>query len=429
MNYQQCLSYLEQIQGLGMKFGLENVRIVLRALGDPHSQFPSVLVAGSNGKGSVCAMLSRILTLHGYRAGLFTSPHLVCYEERIRIGETLISKDDFCQILTRLKKKIGELLDSKQLEAHPTHFELLTCLAISFFQQRKVDLAVFEVGMGGRYDATNVVTPQITAITTISAEHQRSLGETLREIASEKAGILKPGVPVVCGVEAPEAYQTIREKAEACHSPFVGVFDRKECFQANRKKRDYVFDYRINGIVYSYSPLLPGKHQGKNAAVAISLTEELTKSWKKLDKEKIIEGIETTRWDGRLEVIDRRPLIVMDGAHNVEGALALREYVEEFIDSPLVLVFAAMSDKKIEELRDILFPLAHTVILTQFPYYRAAAPQEIKQRSSKFQGKIKLEPDVARAVHRALKSAGKDGAVLITGSLFLVGEVKKIFPF
>ena len=159
------------------------------------------------------------------------------------------------------------------------------------------------------------------------------------------------------------------------------------------------------------------------------MAEELTKGWEKLDKEKIILGIETTRWDGRLEVIDRQPLIVMDGAHNIEGAMALREYVQAFIDSPLVLVFAAMNDKKIEELTDILFPLAHTVILTQFPYYRAAAPREILQRSSKFQGKIKLEPDISRAIPLALDSSGRDGTVLITGSLFLVGEVKKLFTF
>ena len=260
MNYQQCLSYLEQIQSLGVKFGLENVRTVLRAFDDPHRQYPSVLVAGSNGKGSVCAMLTRILSLHGYRVGLFTSPHLVCYEERIRIGEDLIPKDEFCQVLTRLKIKTGELLDSKQLEAHPTHFELLTCLAIIFFQQQKVDMAVLEVGMGGRYDATNVVFPEMTAITTISAEHQKSLGETLEEIASEKAGILKPGVPVVCGVEASEAYQTIREKAEACHSPFAGVFDQEGCFQTNRKKQGYEFVYRINETFYSYAPSLPGRH-------------------------------------------------------------------------------------------------------------------------------------------------------------------------
>lgn len=428
MNYQQCLRYLEQVQGLGVKFGLANVETVLNAFHDPHKQFPSVLVAGSNGKGSVCAMLTQILSLHGNKVGLFTSPHLICYEERIRIGGNLIPERDFCHVLTRLKRRIAELLEERKLEAHPTHFELLTCAALIFFLEQKVDITVLEVGMGGRFDATNVVIPEVAAITTISPEHQGTLGESLEEIAHEKAGILKPDVPVVCGVEAPEAYRTIQQKAEESHSPFMGVFDQPNVFQAIPGKQGYVFEYRTQEGVYTYTPSLPGRHQGKNAAVTIAIAEELTRRWKKLDKETIIQGIETTLWEGRLEVFGQEPLIVMDGAHNVEGALALRDYVREFIDSPLVLVFAAMHDKKIEELAEILFPLAQKIILTQFPYYRAATPWEVGGRTPRFQQKLEMEPDVVSALRKAIELSGKRGAVLVTGSLFLVGELKKLFP-
>jgi len=226
MNYRQCLNYLEQIQTLGMKFGLDNVRTLLAALGNPHQAYPSVLVAGSNGKGSVCAMLTRILTLQGFRAGLYTSPHLVRYEERIRIGGETISAKAFSRVLTRLRSQIERLIGSGKLASPPTHFELLTCAAFMFFAEERVDMAVLEVGMGGRFDATNVVSPVLSVITTISEEHQRSLGESLAEIAFEKAGIIKPGVPVVCGAEAREAVSTIRRRAGEKAAPFIEVFGR-----------------------------------------------------------------------------------------------------------------------------------------------------------------------------------------------------------
>jgi dihydrofolate synthase/folylpolyglutamate synthase len=347
MNHQECLEYLDKIQNLGIKFGLDNVREVLSAFHNPHLKYPSVLVAGSNGKGSVCAMLSRILTLHGLRAGLFISPHLVDVEERIRIGETLIPRRTFCLLLTKLSKMIDRLIKKKKLLNPPTYFEHICCLAFIYFEIQQVDIALLEVGMGGRFDATNIVHPLVSVITTISAEHQKFLGESLSQIASEKAGIIKPRIPVICGAKDKEALQAIKSKADELEAPFRNIFDHKGTFSTKITDRGYVFRFEMDGEAYSYEPSLPGEHQGKNAAIAIATALTLSQRWKPLGKDKILEGVRTAQWEGRLEAISHHPLVLMDGAHNEEGVTALRKYIKDFLNPPLILVFAAMRYKKI----------------------------------------------------------------------------------
>ncbi len=425
MKYEQCLKYLEKVQNLGIKFGLDNVRTILSSFDNPHQKYPSVLVAGTNGKGSVCAMLTQILTDHGLRAGLFTSPHLVKPEERIRIGDRLISSRDFCRILTGLKTRIDELIVSKKLLSPPTYFEFLTCMAFLYFWETKADIAVLEVGMGGRFDATNVVEPCVSVITTISGEHQKFLGENLSQIAFEKAGIVKPGVPVVCGVLEAEAFETIKRRAEELKAPFLGVFERSGCFSIQKTDREHSFVYRSNGEKYIFSPSLKGEYQGRNAAVAIVACEQLSARWRKLKKNKIIQGIEKTKWEGRLEIASREPLIIFDGAHNVEGVQGLKKYIKDFLPSPLILVFAVMRDKEIEKIAEILFPLAEKVILTQFPYFKAASPDDIETKTSGYQDRIIMEPDPLNALKLAIRMADSDGCVVVAGSLFLVGAIKK----
>jgi len=426
MNHQECLKYLEKIQNLGIKFGLDNVQEILSAFHDPHLKYPSVLVAGSNGKGSVCAMLARILALHGLRVGLFSSPHLVDVEERIRIGENFIPRSTFCRLLTELREKIDRLVAEKKLLNPPTYFEHICCLAFLYFGEEQVDLALLEVGMGGRFDATNVVNPLVSVITTISAEHQKFLGENLSQIASEKAGIIKPGIPVVCGVEDKEAYQTIKRKAEELEAPFFGLYDRKGSLSKQKTENGYVFRFRMDGETYTYEPYLQGEHQGRNAAIAIAASQVLSQGWKQLNKDKIVQGIQTARWEGRLEVISLHPLIILDGAHNEEGAMALQKYIKDFIAPPFILVFAAMRDKKVDKIADQLFPLAEKVILTWFSYFRAATPEELWEKALRYKDRILCEPDVGRAYRMAQDLAGPTGTVLIAGSLFLVGEIKKL---
>jgi dihydrofolate synthase/folylpolyglutamate synthase len=303
-------------------------------------------------------------------------------------------------------------------------------LAFLYFEEQKVDMAVLEVGMGGRFDATNVVVPTVSVITTISGEHKKFLGETPSQIAFEKAGIAKRGIPVVCGVQEGEALETIKKRAEELHAPFHAVFAGKRTFITQKTERGYSFVYKTDKENYSFSPSLQGEHQGKNAAMAIVATEQLSKTWQRLEKTKIVEGIERTNWEGRLEVISRNPLVIVDGAHNEEGAQALKKYFKDFPASPLILVFAIMRDKEIVKIADILFPLAKKIILTRFPYFRAALPEDIKKRAQRFQDRIVLEPEVNRAIDKALRSAGSQGCVLAAGSLYLVGEFKKrgMFP-
>lgn len=428
MNYEQCLLYLDKIQNLGIKFGLDNVRTILSSFGNPHLSFPVLHVAGSNGKGSVCAMLSHILSAHGFRTGLYTSPHLVHVRERIRCQHTPISEESFSNHLTRLKIRIEELIGGKELLSPPTYFEMLSCLAFLYFEEQKVDMAVLEVGMGGRFDATNVASPLVTAITTISEEHQKFLGETPIEIASEKAGIIKPGIPVVCGVEEKKSFQTIRTRARELKAPFIGAFSEGRRLALIKSGARHTFAYEYNGHEYQFTPSLRGAHQGRNAAIAIAVSEQINKRWKKLDGERIVLGLEGTRWPGRLEVISERPFVLADGAHNEEGARALSAYVKDFVPKPLILIFAVMRDKKIENLAKILFPLADRVILTRFPYHKAADPEDILEKAGDFQERICLEPNVDRAMNVALEEVSSGGAILVAGSLFLVGELKKVFP-
>jgi dihydrofolate synthase/folylpolyglutamate synthase len=428
MNYEQCLLYLDKIQNLGIKFGLDNVRTILASFGNPHLSYPALHVAGSNGKGSVCAMLSHILAAHGFQTGLYTSPHLVHVRERIRCQHLPISEERFSHHLTRLKTRIDELIEAKELLSPPTYFEMLSCLAFLYFEEEKVDMAVLEVGMGGRFDATNVANPLVTAITTISEEHQKFLGDTPTEIASEKAGIIKPGIPVVCGVEEENSFRTIRTRAEELEAPFIGAFKDGRQLALVKSGARHTFAYTCNGNEYLFTPALRGAHQGRNAAVAIAVSEQLDKRWKKLDRERIVLGLEETHWPGRLEVISEHPLILADGAHNEEGARALSAYVKDFVPKPLTLVFAVMRDKKIEDLSNILFPLADRVIVTRFPYHKASAPEDVLGKAEGFRERILLEPDVKKAMNLALEAASSEGAVLVAGSLFLVGELKKILP-
>jgi len=429
MNYHECLEYLEQVQILGIKFGLDNVRTVLSQFNDPHLKYSSVLVGGTNGKGSVCAMLARILTLSGYQTGLYTSPHLIHVKERIRIGEEDISQKDFCLCVSYLREKITELITSGRLSSHPTYFETLTCLAFLYYQKKNIDIAVLEVGMGGRFDATNVVTPLLSVITTISPEHQEFLGSTIEEISYEKAGIIKIGKPVISGVEIENARNIIQERASSLKSDVKEVFSPPHTFSAKKTPDRYTFEFHTDKDKYVYSPSLPGLHQGKNAAMAITVSEELSRIWRPIKKETMIQGIESTLWEGRLEKISQSPLIVLDGAHNIEGAEALKKYIEDFLPSPLTLVFAAKRDKKIIEIAEILFPCAEKIILTRFPFRKAAHPEELlKIIPVVWYDRISIEPDPMRAFAMSIKeSANKDheGCVLIAGSLFLVGEAKK----
>jgi dihydrofolate synthase/folylpolyglutamate synthase len=280
--------------------------------------------------------------------------------------------------------------------------------------------------MGGRFDATNVVNPLVSVITNVSKDHQEYLGTKIGQIAFEKAGIIKPGVPVVCGIEGGEAYRVIRQRARALGAPFFGVFDEPGCFEARRRGRRYRFSYQIGGKTYLFSPRLRGAHQGRNGAVAIAAASVLSSCWRRLDPKKIIRGLESAEWQGRLEIVRRKPTLILDGAHNEGGARTLAAYIRDFVSPPPVLIFGMMKDKNIGRVADLLFPSAKRMVLTSISNSRAASPAEIWLKSRKFGRKIILEYSLKKAIERTRAEAGSRGTVIITGSLFLVGEAKKV---
>jgi len=438
MNPSGCRDYLGHLQYFGVKLGLDNIRALCRALGDPQDRFPSVHVAGTNGKGSVAAMLETALRGHGLRTGLYTSPHLVKVEERVLVGGRAIPRPRFCGLLERIKDTADSLMAEKRLLGHPTFFEVLTALAFLEFAERRVDIAVLEVGMGGRFDATNVVTPLVSVITTIAKDHERHLGSSLKSIAFEKAGIIKPGVPVVSGVGGGAARREILRVARERRAPVIEAFGEGRSLIERASARGFRFTYDSGKDRYAFSPSLPGRYQGRNAAVAVAAAEALSSDWRPLERKRIVAGIESTRWEGRLETVSRSPLILLDGAHNPDGARALADHLREVVGRPVVLVFAAMHDKDIRSMTRALFPLCAAVVLTRVPYKRSATPEAIREAAPPLKGRLFLEPDTRKAVRMALlesqringRGKGRGPApVVIAGSLFLVGEVKRLRLF
>ena len=444
MTLSECRDYLGHLQHFGIKLGLENIAALLLALGNPQNRFPAVHVAGTNGKGSVSAMMAGVLRAHGFRTGLYTSPHLVRVEERIRVDGRCVPPRRFRELLARLKAVIDGLMAEGRLVYHPTYFEVLTALAFLEFAEREVDIAVLEVGLGGRFDATNVVRPLVSVITTIAKDHEKHLGSTLEKIAFEKAGIIKPQIPVVCGVRGGAALREIRRVARERGAPLVEVFGKGRTLEVRRAGHGFRFVYAGERGRYAFSPALAGRHQGANAAAAIAAAEVLSRVWKPFDRVKVLGAIRETRWEGRLETVRRRPLVLLDGAHNVEGVEALAAHIRDVVREPAVLVFAAMQDKDLRAMTRILFPVASAVVLTRVPYKRSATPEELLAAAPPFRGRVFLEPDTRKAVELALNESkdmgtrtqgtcppGRRGPrpVVIAGSLFLIGEVKRLRLF
>jgi dihydrofolate synthase/folylpolyglutamate synthase len=429
MTPSECRDYLGHLQHFGIKLGLENIATLCAALGDPQDRFPSIHVAGTNGKGSVSAMLAGIMGEHGLRTGLYTSPHLARVEERIRVDGRCISSRRFRELLDRLKAVIDGLMAEGKLVYHPTYFEVLTALAFIQFAESKVDVAVLEVGMGGRFDATNVVRPLVSVITTIAMDHEKHLGSTLQKIAFEKAGIVKPGVPVVCGVRGGAGLKEIRKVARERNAPLTTVFGPGRTLEVEPLRGGFRFVYEGERGRYAFSPALAGRHQGSNAAIAIATAEVLTRTWRPFEKGRVLKAVRETRWEGRLETVQRRPFVLLDGAHNAEGAEALAAHVREVLRRPVILVFAAMQDKDLRKMTRTLFPLCGTVVLTRVPYKRSASPEELAAAAPPFKGLVLLEPDTRKAVRLALAASHGRSPVVIAGSLFLIGEIKRLRLF
>ena len=402
MHFEDAVKYLFGLghEILTLKLGLRNTELLLETLDNPQFAYTAVQIAGTNGKGSTAAMLDSICRAAGIKSGLYTSPHLVSITERIRISGEQISENDFARHVTVVREASERLLGEGRIETLPTFFEQLTATALLAFREAGIELAILETGLGGRLDSTTAAKAKVVAVTQIALDHQQYLGETIESIAAEKAAIIRPGVTAIIAKQQPEALAVLLERCRETGVDPVLVDSTK------------IGPIRIG---------LLGRHQLENAAVAIRLAESLS-----IPRDAIVKGVETAQHPGRLELIAHEPPILLDGAHNPAGAEALRDYLSEFNRRPLTLVFGAMSDKKLDRIGEILFPLADQLILTPIDNPRSASVETLEAIATRFaHGSVVKSVTVSDARRAALHNTPRDGMICVTGSLYLIGEWKR----
>ena len=412
MSYPDSVRYLYSLGNelkAGAKLGLERITALLAALNDPQQNRRFVHVAGTNGKGSTCAMIDSAMRAEGLRTGLYTSPHLISPTERIRLNGREISANLFAELFAIVHDKAEAMVERGELDAHPTYFETITAMAFLAFKD-ETDMAVIEVGLGGRLDATNVIHPDLCVITPIAFDHEAYLGRTLSAIAGVKAGILKPNVPTIVAQQHEEADAVIAARARELE---CNVFRTSDIEVTDLRLSPYGSSFFVND--YSFTCPLPGRHQVENARTAIAACTALG-----LGTAAIQAGIARARWPGRLQVVSHDPDFILDGAHNPAGAQALAAYINEFYsDRPVWLVYGTMRDKAIEEVTGQLFPLASKLILTAPDFPRAVRSDALLEIAD--HPNAVAASNVPAAIELAYQ-APKEAAVFFTGSLFVVAE-------
>src|ERR1043165_731512 len=398
MNFEAAVSYLLSLghETLTMKFGLRNTELLLASLNLPERAYPSVQIAGTNGKGSTAAMLDSICRAAGIKCGLYTSPHLISMTERISIAGTQISEEEFAACVTAVREV------SEQLEALPTFFEQLTVAALLAFRNAGIELAILETGLGGRLDSTTAANASIVAITPIAMDHEEYLGNTIESIASEKAAIIRPGVQAVIAKQDPVALSVLLKRCEETGVPPILATDM----------------HGYEGIRLG----LRGRHQIDNAAVAIRVAELLN-----IPAAAIVTGLETVSHPGRLELVQHHPAFLIDGAHNPAGAESLRDYLDELAPPSLTLVFGAMRDKQLDQIGEILFPRANVLVLTAIDNPRSAKLEQLRAVADRFaRGRVFTSDTSAAALRIAQTETPPEGLICIAGSLYLVGELRPL---
>jgi len=415
-SYKEAVQYLYGLQKYGIKFGLSKTSNILKAMGNPHLKQKYIHVAGTNGKGSVSAMVESILMKAGMKVGFYSSPHLVRFTERFRINRKEIPRAKTVELVNKLK----DVIDPSQ---PPTFFEATTVMALSYFADEKTDIAIMEVGMGGRLDSTNVIKPLISVITNISLEHQNYLGKGLANIAGEKAGIIKKGVGLVTAASQPLVVALFEEVCKNKKAPF------------HRLGKD--FRYRSKGEVISYfgmkrnlrglKPSLQGGYQHGNTALALAVIEMLETKGYNVSEKEIADGLADAVWPGRMQVISREPLVIVDGAHNPGAVRELAHSIKnDFSYDRLILVAGIMEDKDITSIIRLISPVADYIISTKPDYYRAANPERIMKEVSAAGKRGEVVEALPTAIDRAKTMASPRDLILITGSLFTVGEALTI---
>jgi dihydrofolate synthase/folylpolyglutamate synthase len=423
VTYQEALDYLTSLGRFGIKLGLERTEALLHALGDPQELFQGVHVAGTNGKGSVCAMLASVLQSAGYRVGLMPKPHLISYTERIQVDQRPIAEADFAALLTQLQPVINKVASAL---GPPTEFEILTSAAIYYFARAGIDLLVCEVGLGGRLDSTNVLDLGVSVITNIALDHTQHLGSTLEAIAAEKAGILKPDSLAITGAQPP-ALGVIEAKARNKQIPLLRLGQEIEVSAIDKDWAGVQATITTPAGTYRdlRIPLL-GLYQADNAALAVAAIDALRSRGWDISDGALRDGMARTRWPGRLEVIDRDPIVLVDGAHNPAGLGRSLAAVQKLAKGrrPIVIVFGAMKDKDLGSMLALLRSVNAPLIFSRIGWQRAAPPADL---AAQFDGQSETAESTAEALSRAREKAERDGIVFVCGSLYLVGEAIALY--
>ena len=424
MHFNEAVDYLLSLghETLTIKLGLRNTELLLNALDNPERSFPSIQIAGTNGKGSVATMLDSICRAAGIKSGLYTSPHLVSITERIKVSGVPVTPEDFAACATVVRDVSEQLVHEKQFETVPTFFEQVTAITLLAFRNARIELAILETGMGGRLDSTTAANARMVAITPIAMDHEEYLGHTLASIAGEKAAIIRPGATAVLAKQQPEAMAVLLRRCE--YTGVVPIFDdAARTVEGNTDDGKFCVTFETHDDRYEHVRLgLRGRHQIDNAAVAIRLAEAIRLHGFEIPNAAIVAGIEAADHAGRLEMLYR---FLLDGAHNPAGCEALRSYLEEFARRPLTLVFGAMRDKQLDRIGEILFPTADVLILTEVNNPRSASTEMLKGVADRFaRGTVIETRSSAEALEVATQKTIPEGLICIAGSLYLIGEMR-----
>jgi len=428
MQFEEAVQYLLGLghETLTIKLGLRTTELLLQTLDNPERAFPAVQIAGTNGKGSTAVVLDSICRSAGIKTGLYTSPHLVSMTERVKINGIDISPDTFANLTTQVRNAAYKLVENEQLEALPTFFEQVTAIALLAFREARVDLAILETGLGGRLDSTTAANAGIVAITQIAFDHEEYLGNTLESIAGEKAAIIRPGVSAIVAAQTPEALAVVLHQSEASNvKPLLDGCS----WEVNRTTEDGRLCVTFVTAEHKYEQVwlgLRGRHQIGNVALSIQLAEEIRSRGLQIPDSAVVAGIETATHPGRLELIPGSPALLLDGAHNPAGAESLRAFLDEFGRRPLTVIFGTMRDKRLEQMAEILLPAADNVVLTSIKNPRAAAIDLLKPIARRFKSQtaIATASSSSEALRIAKEKTTPDGLICITGSLYLIGELR-----
>lgn len=429
MNYIEAMNYIKNTAKFGSILGLHRTEKVLELLGNPHKKLKCIHIAGTNGKGSTTAMLTEVLKEAGYKVGMYISPYLEEFEERIQINGVNIPKEDLSEIVTKVAAAVDKALELGF--DHPTEFEIITCAMFLYFYEQQVDYAVVEVGLGGRLDSTNVVTPMLSIITSISYDHMHILGDTLAKIAYEKAGIIKERIPVVLYPQEEESLQVFERVSSERNSKLIKVKEESaklcEANKENLVNHTQSLSIQAANETYQIELNLLGKHQILNCAVVIYAVEELIKQGVSIEQEHIYKALKKVRWPGRLEVMKESPLVVIDGAHNIDGIKKLSESVDMYFKyNKLILILGILADKQVSDMIREITPKAERVIAVTPHSDRGELAEELSKEIAKVNSKVQVIEDYSEAYKTALSYCSEGDMLLISGSLYMIGDMRKI---